>query len=243
MGATTNSGGMATNVVLFDLDDTLYPYAPCNRAGKREAWRTALELGYDLDRDAFESLYQEGRRETKRELAGTASAHERFLYFKRALQIHTGTHKSEHALELGETYWDAYVHEMDSYDDVEPVLRALRAAGVDVGIVTNLTTRIQLEKIHHLGIEPYVDLLLTSEETGREKPSGVMFTGPIAQLDARPSEAAFVGDDPVADVEGANAVGLQTVLFDPRREHDALDGRMRPDHHIHEFASVTDVLL
>jgi putative hydrolase of the HAD superfamily len=243
MCVTANGAFMATDVVLFDLDDTLYPYAPCNRAGKREAWRAALELGYDLDRDAFESLYQEGRRETKRELAGTASAHERFLYFKRALQIHTGTHHSEHALELGEAYWEAYVHEMDIYDDVESVLRDLKAAGVDVGIVTNLTTRIQLEKIHHLGIEPYLDLLLTSEETGREKPSSVMFTDPIAQLDARPSDAAFVGDDPTADVEGANAVGLESVLFDPRREHDALDGRMRPDHHIHEFAAVTEVLL
>lgn len=234
---------MATDVVLFDLDDTLYPYASCNRAGKREAWRTALELGYDLDRDAFESLYQEGRRETKRELAGTASAHERFLYFKRALQIHTGTHKTEHALELGETYWDAYVHEMELYDDVEPVLRDLGAAGVEVGIVTNLTTRIQLEKIHHLGIEPYVDLLLTSEETGREKPSSVMFTHPLAQLDARPSEATFVGDSPTADVEGANAVGLQTVLFDPRHEHDDLEGRMVPDQQVHQFASLTEVLL
>jgi putative hydrolase of the HAD superfamily len=208
MVVTSNPAGMSTDVVLFDLDDTLYPYAPCNRAGKQEAWRTALDLGYDLDREAFESLYQEGRRETKRELAGTASAHERFLYFKRAIQIHTGTHKSEHALELGEAYWDAYVHEMELYDDVEPVLQELQAADHTVGIVTNLTTRIQLEKIHHLGIEPYVDLLLTSEETGREKPSGVMFTDPIAQLDARPSEATFVGDDPVADVEGANAVGL-----------------------------------
>jgi putative hydrolase of the HAD superfamily len=234
---------MSTDVVLFDLDDTLYPYAPCNEAGKREAWRTALELGYDLDRDAFESLYREGRRETKRELAGTASAHERFLYFKRAIQSHTGTHKSEHALELGEAYWDAYVHEMELYDDVEPVLQDLRAADRDVGIVTNLTTRIQLKKIHQLGIEPCVDLLLTSEETGREKPSSVMFTNPIAQLDARPSDATFVGDSPTSDVEGANAVGLQTVLFDPRHEHDALEGRMRPDHHIDEFASVIEVVL
>lgn len=234
---------MPNDVALFDLDDTLYAYPPCNRAGKREAWRTALELGYDLDRDAFESLYQEGRRETKRELAGTASAHERFLYFKRAIQIHTGTHKTEHALALGEAYWDAYVREMALYDDVEPVLRALQAEGVDVGVVTNLTTRIQLEKIHHLGIEPYVDLLLTSEETGREKPSSVMFTDPLAQLDARPSEATFVGDSPTSDVEGANAVGLQTVLFDPRHEHDDLEGRMVPDHHIQAFASVTEVLL
>jgi putative hydrolase of the HAD superfamily len=234
---------MPPEAVFFDLDDTLYPYQPCNEAGKREAWRTALELGYDLDRDAFEALYQEGRRETKRELAGTASAHERFLYFKRAIQIHTGTHKSEHALELGEAYWDAYVHEMEIHDGVERAFRELQAADVDVGIVTNLTTRIQLKKIHHLGIEPYVDLLLTSEETGREKPSSVMFTDPLAQLDTRPSDAAFVGDNPTADIEGGNAVGLETVLFDPRHEHDDLRGRMQPDHQVHDFGAVTEVLL
>jgi putative hydrolase of the HAD superfamily len=234
---------MRPDAVLFDLDDTLYPYESCNRAGKREAWRTAHELGYDLDRDEFEDLYQHGREETKRELAGTASAHERFLYFKRAIQIHTGTHKSEHALELGEAYWDAYVREMELFDDVERVLKDLQDPDLDVGIVTNLTTRIQLKKIHHLGIEPYVDLLLTSEETGREKPSSVMFTLPLAQLDTRPSDAVFVGDSPTSDVEGGNAVGLTTVLFDPDGEHDDLQGRTKPDHHLESFAAVTEVVL
>ncbi|NHN40577.1 HAD family hydrolase [Halorubellus sp. JP-L1] len=234
---------MSTEAVLFDLDGTLYPYPECNRAGKRAAWRTAHELGYDFDREAFETLYQEGRRATKRELAGTASAHERFLYFKHAIQIHAETHRSEHALELGEAYWDAYVHEMELYDDVERVFRDLHDADVAVAIVTNLTTRIQLKKIHHLGIEPHVDLLLTSEETGREKPSSVMFTYPLAQLDCRPSDAAFVGDDPASDVEGGNAVGLETVLLDPGREYDALAGQQRPDHHIHDFGDVTDVVL
>jgi putative hydrolase of the HAD superfamily len=242
-GALAETRGMTTEAALFDLDGTLYPYEPCNRAGKRAAWRTAHELGYDLDRDAFETLYQEGRTETKRELAGTASAHERFLYFKRAIQIHTGTHKSEDALELGEAYWDAYVREMKLFDDVERVFRDLRDAGVEVAIVTNLTTRIQLKKIHHLGIEPHVDLLLTSEETGREKPSSVMFTLPLSQLDCRPSDAVFVGDDPASDVEGGNAVGLETVLFDPERDQDALHGREQPDHHIHDFRAVTEVVL
>lgn len=233
---------MRFDAALFDLDDTLYPYAPCNRAGKREAWRTARELGYDLDREEFERLYRVGRQETKRELAGTASAHERFLYFKRAIEIHAGTHKPGDALELGEAYWDAYVREMELYDDVEPTLRELNAEGVDVAIVTNLTTRIQLKKLHRLGVEPYVDLLLTSEETGREKPASVMFTLPIARLDARPSDAVFVGDSPPSDVDGANAVGLETVLFDPEGDHGTLEDHSKPDHRIDAFADVLEVV-
>lgn len=233
---------MSYEAVFFDLDDTLYPYGPCNEAGKRAAWEASRELGYELSREEFDELYREGRRETKRELAGTASAHERFLYFKRAVRLHTGTHCSADALELGEAYWDGYVDEMALFDGVEETLRTLRESGLDVVIVSNLTTRIQLVKLRRLGVDPLVDLLLTSEETGREKPSAIMFTVPLARLNRRPSEAIMVGNSVASDVEGANAVGIDTVLFnaDPERE---LTGHERPDHRIDAFADLTEVVL
>lgn len=232
---------MQFRAVLFDLDDTLYAYPPCNEAGKRAAWETFLDLGYDLSREEFEALYMESRSEVKRELAGTASAHERFLYCKRAIGIHTGTHRSGDALALGEAYWDAYVAEMELFDGVEETLAALQGAGVDVAVVSNLTTRIQLKKIQHLGIEVFVDYLLTSEETGREKPSSVMFTLPLARLDRKPSETLMVGNDPETDVEGANALGLTTALFNA--DADGLTGRQAPDHHLEDIREVQEVVL
>lgn len=232
---------MQFRAVFFDLDDTLYAYQPCNEAGKRAAWETFLDLGYDLSRDGFEALYMESRSEVKRELAGTASAHERFLYFKRAIDIHTGTHRSGDALALGEAYWEAYVAEMELFDGVEETLGALQDAGVDVAVVSNLTTRIQLKKIQHLGIEVFVDYLLTSEETGREKPSSVMFTLPLARLDRKPSETLMVGNDPETDVEGANALGLTTALFNADAE--GLTGREAPDHVLEDIREVQEVAL
>lgn len=227
--------------VLFDLDDTLYAYPPCNEAGKRAAWETFLDIGYDIDREGFEELYQEARREVKRELAGTASAHERFLYFKRLIGIYANTHRSGDALALGEAYWDAYVTSMELFDGVEGAFSGLREAGVDVAIVSNLTTRIQLEKIRYLGIEGHVDYLLTSEETGREKPNSVMFTLPLARLDVRPSEALMVGDSPGADIEGANAVGLDTALFN--NDTEGLTGREEPDYRFDSIDEVLEVAL
>jgi putative hydrolase of the HAD superfamily len=232
---------MSYEALFVDLDDTLYPYPECNEAGKRAAWQTARDLGYDLDREEFDELYMEGRREVKRELAGTASAHERFLYFKRAIRIQTGTHSARDALALGEAYWETYVEEMELFDGVRETLAEIHDAGVDVAIVSNLTTRIQLKKIEHLGIEEHVDLVLTSEETGREKPSSVMFTLPLARLDRRPSEAVMVGDDIAADVEGGNAVGLTTVLFN--EDAAGRTGNERPDHQIEAFPELTELVL
>lgn len=240
MAGATVRGSMNYSAVFFDLDDTLYPYPPCNEAGKRAAWRRATDLGYALDREAFEVRYQEARREVKRELAGTASAHERFLYFKRLIDIHTGTHKSRHALELGEAYWDAYIEEMELFDGVVETFDALADAGVSVAVVSNLTTRIQLKKIEHLGIEGGIDLVVTSEEAGSEKPSSIMFTLPLSQLDCRPSEVAMVGDSVSSDIEGANAVGLTTVLFNA--DETGLESRRRPDHRVDEFADIPAVI-
>ncbi|AHG03505.1 hydrolase [Halobacterium sp. DL1] len=231
---------MSYEAVFVDLDDTLYPYPECNEAGKRAAWETARELGYEWSRDDFEEVYQAGRREVKRELAGTASAHERFLYFKRAVQMHAGTHSARDALALGEAYWETYVEEMELFDGVVETLESLQASGVDVAIVSNLTTRIQLKKIERLGIEEHVDLVVTSEETGREKPSSVMFTLPIAQLDVRSSEVVMVGDSPTADIAGANALGLTTVLFNS--DATDLDEHQRPDHRIEEFGELTGLV-
>ncbi|WP_313691679.1 HAD family hydrolase [Halorarum halobium] len=236
---------MPYDAVFLDLDDTLYPYPPCNEAGKEAAREAFLELGYDLDREEFTDLYREGRRAVKRELAGTASAHERFLYFKRAIESHTGTHRSGDALRLGEAYWDAYVDEMTLFDGVVETLAALQDAGVDVAVVTNLTTRIQLEKLDRLGIDEHVDLLLTSEETGREKPGAVMFTLPLARLGLRASEVLMVGDDVEADVGGANAVGLDTALFNGPDDVvvDDLPDDRRPDHTITDFTALSEVVV
>ncbi|MFB6234868.1 MAG: HAD family hydrolase [Halopenitus sp.] len=233
---------MDYEAVFLDLDDTLYPYDPCNEAGKRAAYETFLDLGYESTREEFAALYQESRREAKRELAGTASAHERFVYFKRALRLHADVHDAADALALGEAYWDRYVEEMELFDEVETSLEAFQDAGLDVVVVTNLTTRIQLRKLHALGIDPLVDVLLTSEETGREKPSNIMFTTPLAQLDLRPSEAVMVGNSVTSDVEGGNAAGMDTVLFNADTDRE-LAGHERPDHRIETFGDLTEVVL
>ncbi|MDG5759052.1 HAD family hydrolase [Natronococcus sp. A-GB1] len=233
---------MTANVVLFDLDDTLYPYAPCRDAGLEAARETASDLGYDFDATAFDEFYQTGRREVKRELSGTAATHERFIYFKRAVEEHTGEPRAGDALALGEAFWEGYLEEMELFPGVEETLETLRSELVDVAITTNLTTRIQLAKVEQLGLEEYIDVLVTSEETGREKPGSVMFTLPLARVDRRVSEAVMVGDNVGADIVGANAVGLETVLWNAEPD-ESLEGRRQPDHRIDAFGELTELVL
>lgn len=231
---------MSVRAVLFDLDNTLYPYAPCHEAGKRAAWHRAEELGFSFDRDGFEEFYRAGRREVKREIGGTAASHERYLYFKRAFELETGVPKPSEAYRLGEAYWDAYVAEMELFDGVIETFEALSEAGIEIGIVTNLTTHVQLQKLDALGIEDYLDVLVTSEESGREKNASDMFALALTRLDRRPSEVMMVGDDAEADVEGANAVGLTTVLFNA--DETELRSRRTPDHRLEHMSDLQELV-
>jgi putative hydrolase of the HAD superfamily len=235
---------MSYEAVLFDLDNTLYPYAPCNEAGKRAALDALRERGYDLDREAFDDLYAAARRETKRETGGTAASHSRHIYFKRALERHAGTVDAGAALAVADAYWDGYVDAMTLCDGAEAVFDALDAADTAVAVVTNLTTRVQLRKLDALGVDERVDRLVTSEEVGREKPSALPFTSALAAFDCRPSEALAVGDNPATDVGGANAVGLDSALFvaDGEAPADAeLPPRRRPDVRLDALADLTEV--
>jgi len=230
---------MSYRAVLFDLDDTLYPYAPCNAAGKRAAREAAAELGYAFDEAAFAEFYAAGREAVKREIGGTAAAHERYLYFKRALELETGRPQPADAHRLGSAYWDGYVDAMAAREGVHETLATLRDAGVALGVVTNLTTRIQLRKLAALELEDAFDAVVTSEEVGRDKPASAPLTLGLARLDRRPSETVVVGDDPVADVAGGAAVGATTALFPA----DQPEAGTAPDHRLDAMSELTEVVL
>lgn len=237
---------MTVDAVLFDLDDTLYPYGPCNEAGKAAARTAASDRGYEFatDPDTFEAFYQRGRHRAKRDVAGTAASHHRLLYFTSALEAVTGEPQPEDALALADAYWDGYLEAMSLESDVQATLETLREDGLSLALITNLTTRIQLRKLTTLGLEDAFDVVLTSEEAGQEKPASVMFTLPLARLECPPSRAILVGDSIPADIVGANAIGVESVLYCASEDPDTtgLSPHETPDHHLQAFGELTDLV-
>lgn len=223
--------------LLLDLDDTLYPYEPCDAAG-RDAIRSEA-ADRDLGIDDVDAFYERGRRTVKSDIAGLGSAHSRVLYLKRAMERHGGRTRAGDAVALADAYWDAYLDEMELFPDVRDTLDTL--ADLPVAIVTDLTARIQLRKLDRLDIDA-IDHVVTSEEVGRDKPAAAMFAVALARLDAAPSDAVMVGDDPAADIAGANRAGIETVLFNGTYDPGEHPSDAEPDHTIDAFADITGVV-
>lgn len=92
-------------------------------------------------------------------------------------------------------------------------LKALRARGLKLAIVTNGEAVFQSRNIAALGLIGLVDEILISEKEGLRKPDAALFHRAAERLNVAPAKCVFVGDNPSADVLGAHAAGMRALWF------------------------------
>ncbi len=99
------------------------------------------------------------------------------------------------------------------FDDVLLTLKTLKARKLILGLLTNATK--DMISIHSkLGLEPYLDFVVTSEEAGADKPQPPIFLAALNRAGVNASEAVHVGDQYKLDVVGARGVGITPILLD-----------------------------
>jgi len=197
------------DAILFDVDDTLYGYAPCNAAALDAVYESISTL-LRIDRDAFDALHEEVRGQFARKLAGQAASHNRVLFFKRMVETWTGADDASLVLRMHRVYWDAFFATMRPAAGMHDVLGAL-APRYKLALVSNHVTEAQLGKVHQLGVRQYTRVIVTSEEVGVEKPAAAMFNSALSRLGVLPGRALMVGDSDSGDIAGARDAGLWAV--------------------------------
>jgi putative hydrolase of the HAD superfamily len=119
------------------------------------------------------------------------------------------------------------------FEDVPPVLRRLRAAGLTLGVVSNFEEWLE-GLLEELGVRDEFDVRVISGIEGMEKPDPRIFRLALERAGVRAEESVYVGDNPHFDVEPAAAVGMFPVLIDRRGRH--------PDHPGARVDTMADLL-
>lgn len=197
--------------VVFDLDGTLYEYEDLNRKAVEHLCAfTRGRLG--VSREEFFRAFEKAREDTKAVLDGTGAAHSRMLYCQKTLE-NLGERPASLALEMYEAYWGYMLDHMEPREGAEELFRYCREREIRIGVCTDLTAHIQHRKLKRLGLDGWVDVLVTSEEAGAEKPSPAIYRLLLEKLGTAPEEVLFVGDSYTKDVEGPRAAGMKAVWF------------------------------
>lgn len=203
---------MALKGIFFDLDNTLYDYDAADTIATQALYQE-FQKTTPMSFDEFKHLYGQAKNEIKRELGDAAASHNRVLYLQRLIEKVHKTFTSERILTLYHTYWNTLLANAKMFDGAIDFFKFLQSKGIKIAVVTNLTAYIQILKINNLGISDYVDYVVTSEESGFDKPHPSSFLLALHRGHFLPEEVLMVGDSPDGDIEGANALEIPTVWY------------------------------
>jgi len=123
-----------------------------------------------------------------------------------------------------------------AFPDVQDCLRALRAHGMHLAVLTNFELPSINMTLQHAGIDPaWFTALLSSAAIGCHKPDPQAYRAAAAALELPPETCAFVDDLP-ENVAAARALGMHAWLLD--RQDTAQSGALPRIRDLHELAAL-----
>lgn len=200
---------MATiKLLTFDLDDTLWEFAPV-------LWR-AEEITYAWLQQHVPTLTEKfsllALRELRLQLAHEQPelAHRvtelRIVGLQRAMQQANIAEAEIKTLALAafEIFFEAR-HRVELFAAAEEVLDELSQC-YTLAAITN--GNVQIKK---LGLDRFFSFAINAEQLTRAKPHPEPFLAVLNEFDCQPEQCIHIGDDIENDIRGAQRVGLHTV--------------------------------
>jgi HAD superfamily hydrolase (TIGR01509 family) len=131
------------------------------------------------------------------------------------------------------------------FPDVIEALTLLRKNNVQIGIVTNAYQPMWMRdtELEQHGLLPHFSTCrISAADVGFLKPHPAIFEHALNCIGTKPNETVFVGDNPVADIAGAQGAGMQAVLRITHPTPPMLSGLIVPDHAVNSLAELPDIL-
>jgi putative hydrolase of the HAD superfamily len=209
--------------ILLDVGDTLVRPEP--------SWRDVYasvfaDRGIEASSEAFEAAFRAAWKEWEQEgpfEATEAASFQRLMALDRLVFARLGYP------DLPESFFrdvDQAFRQRSAFytfPDVVPALDAMQAAGLRLAVVSNWGWSAP-ELLQSLELARHFEVLSISARVGYQKPHPAIFEHALELLGLSAHEVIHVGDDPTADILGADRAGIAAVLIDRRGRTDTAIG-------------------
>lgn len=212
------------NTIIFDMDGTLIKHTwQLNQITQTLFDKFAADLEPVIHDQFFETFWEKSEDLWYMMVDGAIDGNTvaKYSYFNTLRAFEKNTELAEPMV----AYWNELVlEEAIPFDDARMVLDTLRGA-YTTGILTNGFITLQRAKIERHNLADHVDFTLVSEEAGYHKPDERVFNEALRLADdAAPEQTLYVGDNLIADIQGAQSAGLTPILVNPRNDLQPPDG-------------------
>jgi len=110
-------------------------------------------------------------------------------------------------------YWDTRFFRRALRPEVPSMLKALRAQGIRLGVISNITSRGAVpHSLAEYGLAHYFDVVIKSVEFGWRKPNPRIFHEATRLMGLPPAACAYTGDTVSRDVVGARRSGYGLAI-------------------------------
>ncbi|ERP96995.1 haloacid dehalogenase [Acinetobacter sp. COS3] len=137
---------------------------------------------------------------------------------------------------------ESYINDFNKFsccfEHIEKTMTQLKQQGYLIGLISNGRTPFQEHNFYALGLTEFFSSIIVSEAIGFRKPDPRIFLLSSAQLDTPPQNCIFVGDNEIADIQGAKDVGMKTIFFHPIPEVKSFIA----DANLHDYARLVEIL-
>jgi len=129
--------------------------------------------------------------------------------------------------------------------DAKETIIELHRRGYLLGIIANTITETEIpDWMEADGVTQYFKTVILSSKVGIRKPDPEIYWMAARQIGVEPAKCAYLGDNPVRDVEGTRAAGFgMMILFDEPATlaKEPPTGEHTPDYTIKEIRELLDI--
>jgi 2-haloacid dehalogenase len=227
---------MIYDVFLFDLDDTLFDF---RETEKRAFFNSFHSNGFPNGLMDYRASYNTISKELWNDLEQghislTELKTERFkrLFIQHSLDIDSKV--------FGQEYLKNLAKEVHLIEGVTEMLASLK--GSRLAILTNGFQEVQLARIAGSVLKDSFEAIITSEETGYQKPQVKIFEYIFNKLQiTEKSRVLMIGDSLTSDIQGGNNYGIDTCWYNPQQKKNSTAAR--PTYEIHNWDELSGSIL
>lgn len=207
-------------VFLFDLDDTLFDFRETERRAFFHSFQSSgFPNGLTDYRDSYNAISKVLWNDLEQgQITLTNLKTERFkrLFMQHDLDINPEV--------FSQTYLENLSKEVHLIDGVTTMLSNL--SDFRLAVLTNGFKDVQLARIAGSILKNSFEAIITSEETGFQKPQIEIFDYTFNKLQITDkSRVLMIGDSLTSDIQGGNNFGIDTCWFNPQQKKNSTTAR------------------
>ena len=212
--------------IFFDLDNTLWDYRHNAYLALNQIF--TRERIQDLHGISFEEFHREYYTVNENLWSKIRDKEIDKAYLRKHRFYDTFQFFGIDDLGLSQFFENTFLSEILNFNDLvegaAEILEYLMNKGFTMHILSNGFGEETLRKCENSGIKKFFSTITSADDIGIRKPQPEIYAHALKKANALKTNSIMIGDDWIADIEGAVAFGIRAIFFD--RFNDDFDSEI-----------------